>query len=297
MMTGILGGVSSLPLAWLVEYALNVALGDEDDPYDAGNEFKTWLVQDEGWSPAQVNALMNGGWDQMTGGTMSSRISLSYLGLAREMYAPMEGRDLQHHILEEVAGPVPSILLSPILGMQDIKEGRTDRGIERMLPKFARDMMRAVRYSQEGAVTYSGEPILMPEEFTNKDIFLQSLGLTPNRLTLRYEQNRELKNMNQRLVDRRTLLMNQYWMAIQNGDEPARKEAWAAATRWNAANPQWPIGIDELTQSARSRARMSQQTYGGVALNPRLDFQLRRDMTWLDVETGEPFPKPPGVEQ
>jgi hypothetical protein len=297
MMTAVLGGVSSLPLAFLVEKILNMIFGDEDEPYDAGNEFKVWLVQDQGWSVAQANALVNGGWDQLTGGTMSSRISLSYLGLAREAYQPLEGRDLMHHILEEVAGPVPSIMLSPIIAAQDIKEGRVERGIEKMVPKFARDMMRAVRYNAEGAKTYSDEPILLPEQFTDWDLFMQAMGMTPNKLMLRYEQNRELKNMNTRLTDRRTFLMDKFWMAIQYGDAKEQAEASAAAMKWNMAHPEWIIGIDELKASALSRRRMSQQTFGGVALNPRLDIQLRKEMTWLPVETGEPVPKPPGVKQ
>lgn len=296
MMTAVLGGVSSLPLAFLVEKILNMAFGDEDEPYDAGNEFKTYLIE-QGWTVAQVNTLMNGGWDQLTGGTMSSRISLSYLGLGREAYAPLEGRDLMHHIMEEVAGPVPSIMLSPIIAAQDIKEGRVERGIEKMVPKFARDVMRAVRYAAEGATTYSDEPILLPEQFTNYDLFIQAMGMTPNKLMLRYEQNRELKNMNTRLTDRRSFLMDKFWMALQYGDAKEQAEASAAAMKWNKAHPEWFIGIDELKASALSRRRMSQQTFGGVALNPRLDIMLRKEMTWLPVETGEPVPKPPGVKQ
>jgi len=295
MMTAVLGGVSSLPLAFLVEKILNMAFGDEDEPYDAGNEFKMYLIE-QGWSVAQVNALLNGGWDQLTGGTMSSRISLSYLGLGREAYAPLEGRDLQHHIMEEVAGPVPSIFLSPLVGMQDIKEGRIERGIEKMVPKVVRDMMRAVRYNAEGAKTYSDEPLLLPEQFTNYDLFLQAMGMTPNKLMLRYEQNRELKNMNTRLTNRRNLLQDKAWMAIQYGDAADKAEAQAATLKWNMAHPNWIIGWDELKASAMSRRRMSIQTFGGIALNPRMDYKLRKEMTWLPVDTGEPLPVPPGVE-
>jgi hypothetical protein len=295
MMTAVLGGVSSLPLAFLVEKILNMVFGDEDEPYDAGNDFKMYLIE-QGWSVAQVNALLNGGWDQLTGGTMSSRISLSYLGLGREAYAPLEGRDLMHHIMEEVAGPVPSILLSPVIAAQDIKEGRIERGIEKMVPKFARDLMRAVRYYSEGARTYSDEPLLLPEQFTNWELFLQAMGMTPNKLMLRYEQNRELKNMNTRLTDRRNFLMDKFWMSIQYGDAADQAESRAAALKWNHAHPQWIIGVDELKASAMSRRRMMRQTFGGVSLNPRLDYKLRQEMTWLPVETGEPLPKYPGTK-
>lgn len=296
MMTGVLAGVSGLPMAFLVEKILNMVLGDEDEPYDAGNAFKMYLIE-QGWSPEQVNVLMNGGWDQLTGGTMSSRISLSYLGLGREAYAPLEGRDLQHHIMEEVAGPVPSILTAPIVAALDFKEGRVDRGIEKMVPKFARDILRAIRYHNEGAKTYGDEPILTPDQFTNYDLFLQAMGMTPNKLQLRYEQNRELKNMNTKLERRRSRIMDQVWQAGTLGDARDRKEAMDAVNEWNKAWPQWLIGGKELEQSAMSHARMNMQTYGGVALNPKLDMELRRKMTWLPVETGEVIPRPPEMKR
>ena len=42
--------------------------------------------------------------------------------------------------------------------------------------------------------------------------------------------------------------------------------------------------------------RQQLRVYGGVALDPRIDIQLREKMTWLPVETGETPPKPPGVK-
>lgn len=303
-MTGLLGGLSSLPMAWAIEWAIQAALDDEDDPVDVGNEFKMYLVEDLGWSVDQANALVSGGWDALTGGTMSTRISLSYLGLAREPYKPMEGRDLQHHLMEELAGPVAGIIAGVgILGPSEIAKGIStgqdrliERGIEKMIPKFARDLMKSVRYAREGALTYSEEPLLTPEEFTSKDLFLQAVGLTPNRLTLRYEQNRELRNMSDRLKRRRKQLMDSFFIAAQYGDPADVSGKMEAINRWNLKQPSWPIGVDELRSSAMSRQRTDLNTFGGVALEPRLDIPLRQKMTWLPVETGETPPKPPGVK-
>lgn len=296
MMTGVLGGVSSLPFSWVMETILNAVWGDDDEPFDAGAEFRVFMI-DQGWSIEQVEALMTGGWDAMTGTTMSSRISLSYLGLGRESMYPLEGKDAALHFFEELVGPVGSILVtSPLQAAQDVSEGRYGRAFERVVPKFLRDPVKATRYATEGALTYSGEPILTPEQFTSKDLFVQSIGLAPSRLTQRYEQNRALRNREQALLDRYKQITNQYWMALELGDASARKEALDTIKKWNKANPRLPIHGEMLERSARSRARMSQQVFGGIALDPRLDFQIRKGLTYLPVETGEPFPKPAGVK-
>lgn len=296
MMTGLLGGVSSLPFAWIVETILNAVWGDDDDPMDAGAEFRVYMIE-QGFSSEQVEALLTGGWDAMTGTTMSSRISLSYLGLGRESMYPLEGKDAALHFFEEFIGPVGSILVTaPMQGIQDISEGRYERAIERVVPKFLRDPMKSIRYATEGALTYAGEPILTAEQFTNKDLFVQSIGLAPSRLTQRYEQNRALKNMNKALLDRHSQLINEYWMAVSLGDPEARRDAVKAWAKWNRAHPEWPIQSETIIQSAKSRARMSLQTLGGVALNPRLDFKLRKKLTYLPVETGEQRPLPAGLK-
>ena len=296
MMTAVLGGVSSLPFAWVVETILNAIWGDEDKPYDAGAEFRVYMIE-QGYSIEQVEALLTGGWDAMTGTTMSSRISLSYLGLGRESMYELEGKELTAHILEEIAGPVGSILIgAPVQAMQDLSEDRPWRAAERVIPKFARDPMKSIRYATEGALTYSGEPLVTPEQFTNRDLFLQSIGLTPTVLTHRYEQNRAYKNMETKLLKRHQRLVNGYHLALELGDPAAQKENWAEIEKWNKINPQWPIDSKALLQSFRSKERMKQQTYAGVALNPRLDFMIRKQLTYLPVETGEIVPMPGGLK-
>ena len=41
-----------------------------------------------------------------------------------------------------------------------IGEGNVYRGIETIMPKFAKDLMRSARYMSEGARTLNGDPIM-----------------------------------------------------------------------------------------------------------------------------------------
>ena len=100
--------------------------------------------------------------------------------------------------------------------------------------------------------------------------------------------------MDEALKKRRTHLQNRYWLAAGLGDPADKKEALDAIGRWNAKHPNITISPQQLIQSATSKARMRNQTYGGVALTPSMNMKLRKEMTWLPVETGEQQPLPPG---
>ena len=246
-----------------------------------------------GWEESYITAVMDGGWDTLTGGTMSTRISLSHLGLGREAMYQLHGRELIASILEEAAGPIGSIVMSPILMVEDIHNGHTMRGIEKIMPKVARDLMKATRFSQEGATTYAGETIVTAEEFTKWDIFLQAIGLTPSKLNNQYEQNKALRNEDRALGERHQWLLNSYWQAFQLGDMADKKEARQAINRWNLKQPQWRIDTDAMKASYKSKERMALQTYKGLALTPRLDNQIRKDLTWYTGnKTKEQLPKP-----
>ncbi len=134
------------------------------------------------------------------------------------------------------------------------------------------------------------------EQFTNKDLFVQALGLAPTNLTQIYEQNRALRNMEKKLKDRHKQLITEYWMAVELGDPAAVRDAQQAWGKWNKANPQYAISPQTIMQSARAKGRMKQRTYGGIALDPRLNFPLRKKLTYRPVETGEQRPLPAGIK-
>ncbi len=279
MMTAILGGISSLPLAWLVEEILNVAMGDDDEPYDAGNAFKVYLSKDLGFGPDMTNAIMRGGWDQLTGTTLSDRVSLSYLAMGREAPGNLVGKDKYHWYLEEFAGPIPGIAASLFASGSDFAQGHTDRGIEKMMPKFGRDIAKTWRFINEGALNYKGVPILPAEEFTSRDLFVQAMGFTPAKLTQQYQQTREIREMETALQQRRSYLMNQLFQAQRFQDPQAVRQTMKAIHRWNVAQPIQAIGVSNIFASAKSRNRYDLRAISGVALDPKMQY-LQNSMRW-----------------
>ena len=269
MMTGIFGGLTSLPLVWAVEGVLNAVFGDEDEPYDSVTALRAHLTELYGAKAAE--AIMKGPVDSVTGVTMSSRVSLSNLWM-REAPAHLEGDDLWLHYLGEAAGPIPSIPKDYFQAYTLMKEGHGDRALEKMMPKVMKDTLKAMRFLREGVQNMRGDEIIPKEEFRTQDAFYQAIGFTPARLTMQYEQNRAVSKASGKIQRRRTLLMDKLFLAARNEDKQGIRDAMQAINKFNRSNPSVAIASSNIISSAKSRQRYSEQAVGGLTVSPKLRY-------------------------
>ena len=278
-MTTIFAGMAGWPLMWGVEAIANNLLGDDDDPFDSKTEMRK-LVFDatsehigEVWGQKIASAVMKGPWSAFTGADLSQRASLNNLWV-REIPENLKDdkQGLLLHLMGELAGPIAGIGFNYAAGFDDIQRGHPDRAIEKFTPKFVGDVFKTIRYATSGAQTYQRDMVVSPEEMTSMDLFLQSAGFTPTRLADRYEQNRSIKDMEQKLRNRRSDLMNRLFMAWRVGDRSDARDIMKDIMEWNKANPRYPITPDGIMQSARTRAQYDMRTVGGVAVDKRLQY-------------------------
>lgn len=278
-MTTIFAGMAGLPMMWAVESIANNMLGDDDEPFDSKTQARK-LVFDatrdyigEAWGQKIATAVMKGSWSAFTGADLSQRASLNNLWI-REIPENLKDdpQALLLHLMGELAGPIAGVGFNFATGIGDFQKGQTRRGVERFMPKFLGDMMKTIRFAQQGAQTYQGDMIVTPEAMTNQDLFLQLNGFTPTRLSDRYEQNRAIKDMEQGLRGRRQRLMNSLFMAWRVGDRSDARDVMQSITEFNKANPRYPISAEGIIQSARQRAQYDMRTVGGVAVDKRLQY-------------------------
>jgi hypothetical protein len=272
MMTAFFAGLGGLPMAWLIEDILNLVLGDDDEPFDSGNAFKHYLSEDLGLGDEIARAVTTGGWDQLTGIGMHNRLSLSYLALGRE--APREMTPSEHYqfLLEEFAGPIAGIAAGFFSAGDDLLKGYPMRGVEKSMPKVVRDVMKTWRFLNEGAQTRRGTPILPPEAFTSKDLFVQAMGATPSKLAHEYEERKEVQRMASKLQLRRRYLIDQLFLARRQGDREATRNWMKKIGAWNKAQPRWPINSKNIQASAKSRQRYDERAVSGLILDPNLQY-------------------------
>lgn len=277
-LTGLLGmsalfsGAMGLPMMGMIMGALNgiqATFGDDDEPWDAETELRAFLTGMLGQGGADL--LLHGPADKLTGANISGRVGLDSLWI-RDADRELDGRGMYSHLLEQAAGPMGGVLKNVLVGKQQIDEGHTWRGVETMLPKGLKDIMKSIRYSSEGVNTLRGDPVV--EDLNPWQIVLQGNGFAPEKVSRQYETTRALKNYEQHVLDRKQSLRNAFAMAVRNGSAADRASVLAKIRDFNRAWPQIAIDSASLNRGISGRARYSAQAENGVMLNKRLRGQL-----------------------
>ncbi|HGX92535.1 MAG TPA: PLxRFG domain-containing protein, partial [Candidatus Tenderia sp.] len=258
-------GVYGLPMFWFVEWLANSWLDDEDDPWDFKTEFRNFLADYLG--EAAADAITVGSVQTFTGVGIHDRASLNELWL-RSPDRDLEGRDLALYWLAQVGGPSFGIISGVLDGWKIVDEGHIQRGIEKMLPKVARDGLKAMRYASEGVLSFRGDPIL--EEINPWEVGLQAIGFTPGEVAKQYDRRRAIKGYVEAIQKRRRYLVDRWWLATRMRDREGVREVLAAIRQFNKKQPQNRITRDTLVRSAKMRRRASRETVDGVRLPKRM---------------------------
>jgi uncharacterized protein YcfJ len=297
-MTALMAGFSGLPIVTneAVKWITNALFSDpeDEDYFDYEVAMRAYLAESLGVTAA--DAIMKGPVDALTGLTLSERVSLANLWF-REPGPNDKGDDLFMHYFMDLAGPIPSIVKDVAFSAPALlDEGHTYRGIEKLMPKFVRDGMRAYRYATEGALTLHSPPdtLVRREDFTELELFYQTMGFVPAQLTRQYEQNRALRAAEGEILARRDRVTDRYHTAVLNGDKAGAQEALRQITAFNLVHPQIAITGDTLRIGAQNRLRRSAESRGGAALNRRLWF-LYDELSFTpkrDTENAEPDTRP-----
>lgn len=282
-LTGLLGmsalfsGAMGLPMMGMIMGALNgiqATFGDDDEPWDAETELRAFLTGMLGQSGADL--LLHGPADKLTGANISGRVGLDSLWI-RDADRELDGRGMFNNLLEQAAGPMGGVLKNVLVGKQQVDEGHIMRGVETMLPKGLKDMIKAGRYATQGVNTLRGDPVV--EDLSPWEILLQANGFAPEKVSRQYETTRALKNYEQHILDRRKSLVNAFAMALRNGNASDRASVLSKIGAFNKANPELAITSSGLQQSIKNRARYSARAEAGIVLNPKLEARLNKAVT------------------
>jgi hypothetical protein len=109
----------------------------------------------------------------------------------------------------------------------------------------------------------SNEPVVPKDQITNKDLFLQSVGFTPQKVADAYARNTAVKNLDKQIVDRKSLLSSQYELAALNDDQKEMASVMQKIEAFNSANPGMAIGKG-LEAGVMAKARRGATAQAGV---------------------------------
>jgi hypothetical protein len=253
-------GVTGVPFYWAAAAGVNAVMGDKDQPYDMTAALHKNLNDSLGETAG--DSIMTGPVGAMSGASLSGGASygdLWYRPPSREETASEQMLDGVGQLL----GPIAAIPLNAASGADMLAKGNVERGLEHFLPPEAAALAKAVRYNSEGANNLSGESVVPRDQIDNRDLFLQSMGFTPQKIADAYARNTAIKNIDRQIVERRQLLSNQYEVAALNGDQREMDRVGEQIQSFNEANPGMAVGKG-LYQGAMNKARKAATATAGV---------------------------------
>lgn len=261
-MYGLFAGTMGMPF-----YGLAMALAglgdDDDDPVTAEQQFVNGTVEFLG--PTAASVLLRGLPGTAFDIDLTERIGMPNLWF-RSPQQEMEGRDSYYYWMEQLLGAGVGPIKGTIDGFNLIMEGQIQRGLERAMPAALRNPMQAIRQAQEGGVTSLDGDLI--KETTGGDYIAKALGFQPLSVSEQYDKNSNLKNADRRLSNRREKLLNQYFLAMQMGDDTA--EVLADVQAFNLKNPDYAITRDTFKRSARLRNRNKLMSENGIVMTRRM---------------------------
>ncbi|WP_020396485.1 PLxRFG domain-containing protein [Thiolinea disciformis] len=248
---------------------LAAAVFDDDEDW----ETETRKVLREMGGDALESLVFRGAVNAATGVDMSSRISLDDL-LIRSQDRELEGADAKAALMESLTGPVIGYGVNAVTTVPELwSQGNEWRAVEKAVPKFARDVMQALRFGNEGALTMRGSPIVekdlagLPssEELNLWNIFMKANGFGAEKLTRQYIQNNAFYNYKARAGRSRERALNRLFIAKMERDKDAEREAMAEISAWNKAHPKAKqLDAKAVGRSMKARMRARNENDRGV---------------------------------
>jgi hypothetical protein len=209
--------------------------------------------------------VAKGALNKLTGLDFSTRTSLNDMWF-RDVKETKTAREEVLARAVERAGPGANMILNWADAYDAFAHGDTQKGLEKMAPAIARNILVANKYRTEGVKDNKGAVIAKPEAFTNWDLYGQAIGLRSAPLANAQAVNFKLMAVQKRIENERTGLLNDLDRAYRNKDMKEYVKINNDITkRFNVMYPS--MRIDEIEKSLQTRAEARSKSWRGIELD------------------------------
>jgi hypothetical protein len=267
--SALMAGAQGLPMFGIAAMIYNAFKSDDEDDFDTAT--RKYFGE----------TLYSGALNELTGVTIASRIGLSDL-LIRDTQKK-ESQTILLSALEMMGGPVYGVGTRIERGIKLINEGETMRGVESILPSAFGNVMKAIRYANEGTSTLRGDPITGEVGVSN--VFAQLFGFAPAEYTRQLEINSRLKEADKKATQDKSKYLKQFYIATRMGDTDEANEAMKKLQELGKKHPGLRITGETIRDSMRQHARQSATMYHGISLSRGMRAELLADAAEYDGDT------------
>jgi len=134
--------------------------------------------------------IENGPFSVLSDMNFGSRVSHDVVGLWwRDGKPGKNAVETAQNIIIANLGPGVSTGINMVGGIEDLYDGKFDRGLEKLVPAFFKGSFVAERMRKEGAETKGGADLLKPAELNELNYISSVLGFQPTRLARIQDKN------------------------------------------------------------------------------------------------------------
>lgn len=259
-----LAGVAGVPLYGLVSTVADAFLGDDEE--DADMLARRYLGE----------GVYKGFLTEISGLDISARVGLTGLLVRENRYNT--DPSAEETLVANLGGPAWSTATQIGRGVAEIyaamtgEQGDMMRGIENMVPAWARNAMKAGRYLSDGGAIETRRKDVVTGDLGASDLVGQLLGFTPAKATLQQDINQLKVRIGNAVAKKRSDLSKMYYLALREGDIEGAQDALEDIRAFNAEiASQYPDAVIDskfLMSSLKSHQRTSEQSQNGVFVNP-----------------------------
>lgn len=259
-LTGLMGAPAALTVAAVYNIMHQMTHPDDPTPTSEDTIYNFLEHLAPGWGGVAARGVFYlPGIREFAPIDITSRAGLGDLLQVGRPPTQLGRQDIAAYIGSAVGGPAASMMSDLAMGGQKIASGDIPAGVELLMPRVARDIMVAMRTSQEGVRTQQGNIVVPADQMTEADHIAEMMGFQPQRVVRAWENRTAVAGAQQDLALRRTQITNQYVEARNNGDAVAMAAARQAMQRYNARQRELGLRSTLLTEGRMLQAWRQRQ--------------------------------------
>ena len=261
-------GLRGFPLYGAFTLVANMILDDEED--DADTIVREYIG--EGWYKGALTAL--------TGADVSARVALS--GLLVQVNRYNHDPSAEEQIGFYVGGPAWSSAKKILRGVDDLRSGEMQRGIENLAPGAVTNVLKTGRVAAEDAYnTRRGDPIL--EDVSGGALAAQLFGFRPAELSFRQEMAAAFKKQDKAKTSIPTKIVRKIHLARKTGNWQEELKALRELDKWNTKYPEAAVSRKSLNKRLDRHDKTTEDMVYGVKFSSGLEDFYADRLLGLDL--------------
>lgn len=276
--TGMTAGITGLPFIGTALALASLGRDDDDEDGNAATALRNALFDMTG--DKDVANVLAKGLPALLGVDLSKRVGQADL-LNPLAFARYEGTKTGRDVVKETAftlmGPWAGLTSNIVDGAMMAASGDFVKGIEKMVPKGATDVMRATRYAFGAGLTdRQGDQILGPDEVGAWNAAFRAVGLQSVQEANYFEGTSAKMKVKTAVEDRKARISNEFKMAVRDGEFV---DVRRRIQEFNADHPTAKIlPKDEIGWRKAAVKSASQRDETGIKLDPKRDKNYQEVM-------------------